>query len=303
MRPPLGILTSFLLLLLLPSTSSGPPYACLATPPAGNGRQWSVVNWGSGDYNAALFGALWSEVNNCQLITADPRLANAPLLNAADVRGKIALVYRDPDNVKKGRTSFVQKALHAQNAGAVMAIVVNHKNDRLRPADVARGHDGPVGIGTTVRIPVIAVPHRIGQQLLAVPHALLSLMYDYDDMPEPTSYAVAPPVCVVQTPGDALQAAQQHYQDGVSLRSAKRQDEAAEAFRKAVALHPRHADALNELGSVMSNHKKLHRQAGKLFHRAMDVEPTEALFARNKQVTRTKMKETTVALGEEWSAT
>ena len=211
-------------------------------------------------------------------------------------------MHRDPDNVKKGRTSFVQKALHAQNAGAVMAIVVNHKNDRLRPADVARGHDGPVGLGTTVRIPVIAVPHRIGQQLLAEPRALLSLLYDYDDAPMPASFD-GEPVCVVQTPGAALLAAQQHYQDGVSLRTAKRQDEAAESFRQAVSLHPRHADALNEYGSVLSNHKKLHRQAGRLFHRAMDVEPTEALFARNKQVTRTKMKEVTVALGEEWSAT
>ena len=107
-------------------------------------------------------GSGWKEVTNCRFITAEPRLANTPLSNGDAVRGKIALVHRDPENTKQGRTSFVQKALYAQQAGAIAAVVVNYKNDVLRPADVARGHDGPVGLGNTVTIPVIAVPHRIG---------------------------------------------------------------------------------------------------------------------------------------------
>ena len=113
---------------------------------------WMCIRMGSG----------WKEVTNCRFITAEPRLANTPLSNGDAVRGKIALVHRDPENTKQGRTSFVQKALYAQQAGAIAAVVVNYKNDVLRPADVARGHDGPVGLGNTVTIPVIAVPHRIG---------------------------------------------------------------------------------------------------------------------------------------------
>lgn len=263
---------------------------------------WSLVNWGSGDFKPALFGKGWNEVTNCHFVTAEPRVANKPLSNADVVRGKIALVHRDPENLKKGRTSFVQKALYAQQAGAVAAVVVNYKNDVLRPADVARGHDGPVGLGKKVTIPVIAVPQRIGEQLASAQHGLLSLVLDVDDVPEMPAPAERP-VCLVQTPGDHLVAAQQHYQDGVSLDSAKRPQEALESFREAIALHPRHADALNGLGSVLSNHNHRHRKAGVLFQRAIEVEPDEALFARNKRITRTKMKEVNVALGEEWSAT
>lgn len=206
-------------------------------------------------------GSGWNEVTNCRLITAEPRLANTPLSNGDAVRGKIVLVHRDPENFKQGRTSFVQKALHAQQAGAIAAIVVNYKNDVLRPADVARGHDGPVGLGNTVKIPVIAVPHRIGEQLASAQHGLLSLVFDSDDMPEIPAVSEEP-VCVVQTPDAHLASAQQHYQDGVSLDSAKRQSEAMEKFKAAIALHPRHADALNALGSILSNHKHLHRKAG-----------------------------------------
>jgi len=307
---PRALVSVVLLLLLLHWTHAGPPYAYFHTRHTGKssntgngkiGNGWAVTRWGPGDYKPALFGVGWSEVTACRMVTAEPRFAGEPLSNSDEVRGKIALVHRDPEGVKKGRTSFVQKALHAQQAGAIMAIVVNYKNDMLRPADVARGHDGPVGLGTTVTIPVIAVPQRIGQQLAQTENGMLSLIYDIDDWPLPDE--TSEPVCVVQTPGEHIAAAQAHYQDGVSLESAKRPAEALEAFRSAIALHPRHADALNGLGSVLSNHKKQHRKAGVLFQAAMAVEPDEQLFARNKKITRTKMKEVSVALGEEWSAT
>lgn len=287
-------------LLLLHTSHAGPPYAFFATR-ADTTQSWSWSNWGSGDFKAALFGSGWNEVTNCRFLTADPRLADKPLQNARDMSGKVALVHRDPENAKN-RTSFVQKVLHAQQAGAVAAVVVNYKNEVLRPADVARGHSGPVGLGHNVNIPVIAVPKRIGEQLERAKHGLLSMTFDHDDMPEMPSSADEP-ICVVQTSGDHLAAAQKHYHDGVSLDSAKRHVEALVSFKLAIALHPRHADALNALGSVLSNHKHLHRKAGHMFQRALAVEPDEALFARNKRVTRTKMKEVDVALGEQWSAT
>ena len=299
MRPFLSVLMG-LLLLLVHTSHAGPPYAFFATR-SDSSRPWVISQWGSSDFKAALFGRGWKEVTHCHFVTAEPRFANTPLSNADAVRGKIALVHRDPENQKNGRTSFVQKVLYAQQAGAVAAVVVNYKNDVLRPADVARGHDGPVGLGNTVTIPVIAVPQRVGEQLAHAEHGLLSLRFDRDDIPELPP--AGEPTCLVQAPGDHIAAAQQHYQDGVGLDSEKRSAEALESFKMAIALHPRHADALNGLGSALSNKKRLHRKAGVLFQRAMAVEPDEPLFARNKRITRTKMKEVSVALGEEWSAT
>ena len=100
-----------------------------------------------------------------------------------------------------------------------------------------------------------------GEQLARAEHGLLSLLFDSDDMPE-TPAVSGEPVCLVQTPDAHLAAAQQHYQDGVSLDSAKRPAEATGKFKAAIALHPRHADALNALGSILSNHKHMHRKAG-----------------------------------------
>ena len=280
--PPLLPLLPPLLLLLLPAVDGGPPYAYSTSPR--NAEQWVVTPIGPQDFKAALFGGS-AEVINCGYVTAEPRLANASLTNAAAARGKVVLVHRDPENVKTGRTSFVQKALHAQAAGAVMVIVVNHKNDMLRPADVRKGHDGPVGLGRNVTVPVIAVPQRLGQQLLAQPRTLLSLHYDVADSP-PVHHGAEPPVCVVQSPGAPIVAAQQHYRAGNAFDQAKKPAEALAAFSEAVALHPRHADAINAMGSVTQNLQKRALRAQRLFEKAVALEPNEPLFARNRKISR-----------------
>lgn len=56
---------------------------------------------------------------SAELVLADPALACAPLVNAADVAGKIALIDR-------GECLFVDKLTHALNAGAVAAIVADN---------------------------------------------------------------------------------------------------------------------------------------------------------------------------------
>eukprot|EP01043_Picozoa_sp_COSAG02_P076189 COSAG02_NODE_16062_length_1116_cov_1.726647_1_plen_192_part_10 len=183
MRQPCVPVLTGLLLLMIHTSHAGPPYAFFTTRPD-SARPWAMATWGSSDFKAALFGRGWNKVTHCPFVTAEPRLANTPLSNADAVRGKIALVHRDPETQKKGRTSFVQKVLYAQQAGAVAVVVVNYKNDVLRPADVARGHDGPVGLGKTVTVPVIAVPQLVGEQLARAEHGLLSLRYDRDDMPD-----------------------------------------------------------------------------------------------------------------------
>ena len=49
----------------------------------------------------------------------DPTLACQPLINSSEIAGKIALIDR-------GGCSFVEKIRHAQEAGAIAAVVANH---------------------------------------------------------------------------------------------------------------------------------------------------------------------------------
>lgn len=109
----------------------------------------------SGSYNYTVantptsttgWGATIQSVNisNVDVIKADPYEACInPLTNASALSGKIALI-------KRGNCEFGEKALHAQNAGAVAVVIVNN---------VA---GGPVGMGAgaqgaNVTIPVLMI--------------------------------------------------------------------------------------------------------------------------------------------------
>lgn len=77
------------------------------------------------------------------VVMAEDSLACATLTNAAQLNGKIALVYR-------GTCNFSQKALEVQNAGAVACIIVNN----IPGAPVGMGAGS---FGAQVTIPVIMI--------------------------------------------------------------------------------------------------------------------------------------------------
>jgi hypothetical protein len=81
---------------------------------------------------------------------ADSLLCNGPVVNAAQVAGKIALVYR-------GSCDFSQKAYACQQAGAIGVIVINNQPGILNL--------GGGTFGSLVTIPVILVTQTSGQLL------------------------------------------------------------------------------------------------------------------------------------------
>lgn len=84
---------------------------------------------------------------------ANDSLLCTAAFNAAQVAGKIAVVYR-------GTCEFGIKALNAQNAGAVAVIVVNNVPDA--PVNMAPGANG-----ASVTIPVFMVTQAVGAQINA----------------------------------------------------------------------------------------------------------------------------------------
>jgi serine protease len=114
-----------------------------------------------GQYAYTLPAAGWGSPNFATIsVEADMVIArsaaNDSLLciaasNAAQVAGKIAVVYR-------GTCEFGIKALNAQNAGAVAVIVVNNVADA--PIEM-----GPGANGANVTIPVFMVTQAVGAQI------------------------------------------------------------------------------------------------------------------------------------------
>ncbi|MCB0596266.1 MAG: M36 family metallopeptidase, partial [Phaeodactylibacter sp.] len=74
--------------------------------------------------------------------TGLPALACSPAQNAAQLNGSVALIDR-------GTCDFDRKALNAQNAGAVAAIICNYADDLVNM--------GPVSVGGQVNIPVVSM--------------------------------------------------------------------------------------------------------------------------------------------------
>lgn len=84
------------------------------------------------------------------LVLAQDSLGCAALTNPADINGQIAVIYR-------GGCEFGEKALNAQNAGAVAVVIVNHTGD---PVEMGGGAQG-----INVTIPVIMISQQAGALL------------------------------------------------------------------------------------------------------------------------------------------
>jgi len=90
-------------------------------------------------------------------VLAEPAMAESPLRNGSALRGCVAVIER-------GQVAVVLKARHAQQAGAIGALIINSTDSAWRP----RGHkgaDGCVDEGDDITIPVVVVPKCMGDQL------------------------------------------------------------------------------------------------------------------------------------------
>ena len=92
-----------------------------------------------------------------EVMRAEPCLAQTDLQNAEAVRGKLAMVWRDPPELVNGRTPFTTKVSRVQSAGAKGCIIVNTDEEvvdvevevdlpcvLLAAGDAARLQDGAV---------------------------------------------------------------------------------------------------------------------------------------------------------------
>ena len=73
-------------------------------------------------------------------------------------------------------------------------------------------------------------------------------------------------------------------------RTAQRYPEALEFFTRAVAFHPRYADAHNNRG-VELGRKKQHAAAIKAFHSAAAIEPSNRQFQANRHLAHKNSRE------------
>ena len=104
---------------------------------------------GSGDWGRAIDSS-WFGIS---VVKAIDTLGNNPYTNASTLNGKIALVFRG------GGITFYQKALYAQQAGAVACVIVNNIPG------------GPIGMSSTgtvpITIPVIMISQADGNAINA----------------------------------------------------------------------------------------------------------------------------------------
>eukprot|EP01046_Picozoa_sp_COSAG06_P017023 COSAG06_NODE_1143_length_10539_cov_13.369923_5_plen_257_part_00 len=97
------------------------------------------------------------------IVATDPARAEAPLANAADLRGKLALTVR-------GECVFTEKADRAAEAGAVAVIVVNNEPGDVpcTPGDRDNQYRGSV--------PVFGVSASVGERLGAAAECCLRVV-------------------------------------------------------------------------------------------------------------------------------
>ncbi len=115
----------------------------------GGALSYTIANDGAGGANE-WGGAITSTVTQ-EVVKADPYEACVNLNNGAALNGKIALV-------KRGNCEFGEKALRAQQAGAVAVIIVN--NVPGGPAGMGAGAQG-----SSVNIPVIMISDVDGAKI------------------------------------------------------------------------------------------------------------------------------------------
>lgn len=143
--------TAAALLAVMQVCAAGPPYL--------------YVDGESVLFKPALFGPAVI-VSGCRSVKANPRYADtATLHNAAEIAGKVAVIDRDPaDRPAASRLSFVEKAQRAEAAGAVMAVMVNSKEEMLRCVDLPHPACGPRA-GQTLSICIVTAPRTRAAQV------------------------------------------------------------------------------------------------------------------------------------------
>jgi hypothetical protein len=114
----------------------------------------------------ATFGPQTFNVNGlCAM--GDPDKAQTPLLN--NMKGKICLV-------RRGGAKFVNKAMMAQNAGAIGVLIINPSEDFGKIASMGDHGGGDDGIrGSDIQIPVLMVKHSMGELLLDSPGLIIQM--------------------------------------------------------------------------------------------------------------------------------
>ena len=147
----------------------------------------------------------------------------------------------------KYRTSFVTKCLAAQEAGAVLCMVGNYDDSTLRPA-FGKVDDGRAN----VTIPVIGVTKSMATTALGgagKKKPRFGLSYDVDQLHN----ELPPKICTVGGMDSNMDEAQAFYMRGISMEEMKKKTDylqAIDLYQRTVALHPRHADAYNNLGHI-----------------------------------------------------
>lgn len=142
------ILTTFLLFFTFQIFSQGGFHILSPGNIAGSYNIGAATNWGA-DLNAVSVTGDLVIVDDGT--AADSLGCNSPLINSGALNGNIAFIYR-------GVCEFGSKALYAENAGAVGAIIVGNQPG---PAiDMAAGNDGGL-----VNIPVVYISQSDGQQI------------------------------------------------------------------------------------------------------------------------------------------
>ena len=108
----------------------------------------SNATWGAGDLNDPANSVSGELVLAIDSLGCDDN----PITNAAQIDGKIAVIYR-------GGCSFYQKAFNAQTANAIAVVVVNHTGDPVGMG-VGGGDDGML-----ITIPIIMISEQNGALL------------------------------------------------------------------------------------------------------------------------------------------
>ena len=125
----------------------------------------------------AAFGCFTHDLPRASCVLAQPELADRPLTNAADALGAVVVV-------KRGGVPFVEKARHAQQAGAAAVVIVNTAHEPY----MAHGHtyaDGRVDDGRGLSVPVVCVKLGDGSALASRLPCPVSLAFVQPEEPEP----------------------------------------------------------------------------------------------------------------------
>jgi hypothetical protein len=123
----------------------------------------------------ALFGPDAAALTPTAAVPAAPLLADADLANAAELRGRVAVVQRSGDGLP-----FFTRAWRAQQAGAVAVVIIYDDSDTPTTfrSSVASDSDEERAQCAAIAIPALCVGRADGERLLLGGAAVVALAYD-----------------------------------------------------------------------------------------------------------------------------